>query len=130
MCRVAIQFGGRLAAPSVVCDAGGEGPFKVTVSLTYWTNGDAEFELKELSGTTILDLTGPSCWHPRTRYTHNADGTQSPPGGPEFVIVKVRNSVDVVEHGHVPAVFRMSDNPGILREARESIARGECRRDP
>lgn len=103
---------------------------KVNVTLTYWTNGDAEFELKNQWGTILRDVTGPSCWHPRTRYKHYPDGTQSPPGGPEFVIVKVRDSVDVVEHDHVPAVFRMSDDPEIVREASESIARGECRHEP
>jgi len=46
------------------------------------------------------------------------------------MIVKVTDVVDVVEHNHVPAVFRMSDDPRILREAGESIARGECRREP
>jgi hypothetical protein len=102
----------------------------VTVKLTYWTNGDAEFDLKNRWGITIRDVTGPSCWHPRTRYRHHADGTQSPPGGPEFVIVKVGGSVDVIEHKQLTPVFRMSDDPEILREARESIARGECRHEP
>ena len=100
------------------------------ITLTYWTNGDAEFELKNRWGTSLADVVGRSCWHPRTRYIHNADGTQRPPGGPEFMIVKVTDVVDVVEHNHVPAVFRMSDDPRILREAGESIARGECRREP
>ena len=103
---------------------------KVTVKLTYWTNGDAEFELKN-EWFTLRDVMGRSCWHPRTRYTQHADGTQSPPGGPEFVIVKVGDAVDVVEHKQqLTPVFSMSDDPGILREARESIARGECRHNP
>ena len=46
------------------------------------------------------------------------------------MIVKVRDSVDVVEHKQLTPVFRMSDDPEILREARESIVRGECRREP
>jgi hypothetical protein len=104
----------------------------LTVTLTYWTYGDnAEFELIDpRSGATIRDVSGPSCWHPATRYTQKPDGRFEPPGGPEYVIATVRGVTDVVEHDEQNDVFRMAEDEAILREAKESIARGECRHEP
>ena len=101
----------------------------ITLELTYWTNGDAEFELKG-QGVHNSTLWGHSCWHPRTRYVRQADGTFRPPGGPEYVIVEVKGVVDVVEHDKTPGSFRMTDDDRIVREAKESRARGECRSSP
>jgi hypothetical protein len=100
------------------------------VKLTYWTSGDAEFELQNRWGLSMRKVMGPSCWHPETRYKRNLDGTFTAPKGPEYVIVTIRGVVDVVEHDHVPAVFRMTDNDTVIREAKESIARGECKHQP
>jgi hypothetical protein len=113
------------ASPPVVDRA------NASVELTYWTNGDAVFALKHRNGwLTVREVSGQSCWHPRTRYKKNPDGTQAPPRGPEYVIVSVHGVVDVVEHVKTPALFRMTDNEEIIREAKESIARGECRHEP
>jgi hypothetical protein len=43
-----------------------------------------------------------------------------------FAAPVVKDFVDVVEHDHVPAVFRMSDDQGFLREAGESIDKASC----
>jgi hypothetical protein len=101
---------------------------QLSVELTYWTYGkNAEFVLKNAKGTTLQVASGVSCWHPRTRYARNSDGTFRPPGGPEYVIVKADGIVDVIEHSDTPAVFRMTDDQAVIVEARESMARGECR---
>jgi hypothetical protein len=102
----------------------------VALELYYWTSGTAVFEPSGNWGAPARKLIGQSCWHPRTRYTKNADGTYTAPGGPEYVIVKIDGTVDVVEHNHVPGVFRMTDDQSIILEARQSIARGECRHEP
>ena len=102
----------------------------VTVELTYWTNGDAVFELKSRIGNTLRKVSGPSCWHPATRYIRKPDGTFAAPGGPEYIIAKVADTIDVVEHDSHSDVFRMSNDKTILEEAKASVARGECRREP
>lgn len=102
----------------------------MTVKLTYWTSGDAEFALKNRWGITTRNVLGRSCWHPETRYKQNSDGTFTPPPGPEYVIVEIGNAIDVVEHKGMTDIFRMSNNETVIREANESIARGECRNAP
>jgi hypothetical protein len=103
---------------------------EVSVELTYWTNGDAVFELKGRFGNTIRKMSADSCWHPETRYTQNPDRSFTPPDGPEYVIVKAEGIVDVVEHQGLPGLFRMTDNASIIQRANESVARGECRGSP
>ena len=123
-----LETGSRL--PLWFAEARRDSPSEASVELTYWTNGDAVFELKSRSGETIKKVSGASCWHPETRYTRNPDGTVTPPKGPEYVIMKAAGIVDVVEHRDQPGVFRMSDNESINREAKESVTRGECRHEP
>jgi hypothetical protein len=82
----------------------------VSVKLTYWTNGEAVFELRDHGGNTIEKRVSQiSCWHPKTRYTRNADNTFSRPSGTNYIIVRVDDVVDVVEHEERTPVFRMSD---------------------
>ena len=101
------------------------------VTLTYWTYGrNAEFALIDGSGVTLRKVYGESCWHPATRPRMSAKGSLSWAGVSEYTIVKVGDLVDVVDHNSRPAIFRMTDDERIIREARESIARGECRDTP
>jgi len=103
----------------------------VTVDLFYWTSGDAEFDLKDLrSSKTIGHVIGRSCWHPATRYTRKSDGTLMAPEGPLYKIATIGGVVDVMEHTRLNNVFRMASDPSIIDEARQSISRGICRREP
>jgi hypothetical protein len=108
----------------------GVGRADVTVELRYWTNGDAEMEMANARGKPIKHVIGSSCWHPQTHYTANSDGTYTPPTGPEYVIVRVKGVIDVVEHDKRPGAFRMANDPDILQAAMDSMGRGECNHRP
>ena len=101
---------------------------EVVLKMVYWTNGDVEFVLKG-AGSDDGTLWGHSCWHPRTHYTKQPDGTFRPPGGPEYVIVEVKGVADVAEHEKSDR-FRMTSHPEIVHEAEASRRRGECRSSP
>ena len=101
-----------------------------TLSLQFWTNGDAVFTLADKRGLTLQRVTAPSCWHPATRWTPNGDGSFTPAPYPHYVIVVANEVVDVVEARAMQPTFWMSENETIIREAEDSIRRGECRHSP
>jgi len=104
----------------------------VSVTLTYWTSGDnAEFELIDRhTKRTIKTKRGVNCWHPATRYRHNPDGTWSQPGGSEYNFMTIDGITEVVELPEHGGPFRMSNNEALVREAKATAARGECRNEP
>lgn len=90
---------------------------------------NAVIELRRPDGRRVRTITGKSCWHPATRWTKLPDGSFQAAPDPHFVIVTAGGVTDVVEHRSGPG-FGMSDDPEILRQALESVARGECRGQP
>jgi hypothetical protein len=106
----------------------------VEVGLSYYVPpapvDDTVVSVKDFSGRTLQTVTGVSCWHPATRRTLNGDGTFTPAPLPHYVIVTVNASMEVVVHAHRDNVFSISDDPSVVGQARESIARGECRKTP
>ena len=90
----------------------------------------AEFVLLGPDGRTIDRATGVMCWHPDTQWTANPDGAFVPAPNPHYVIVSVRDVVEVIEHVGLRGLFTVSDAPAVVEEARASIERGECRQLP
>jgi hypothetical protein len=85
--------------------------------------------MRDRSGRTIETVTGNSCWHPATTWTPNGDGSFTPAAYPHYVIVTVRGAMEVVEHPGMTNQFLVSDDPAVVQQARDSLARGECRRE-
>lgn len=86
--------------------------------------------MRDRSGRTIETVTGNSCWHPATRWTPNGDGSFTPAPYPHYIIVTVRGAMEVIEHPGMTNRFLVTDDPSVLQQARDSLARGECRREP
>ena len=86
--------------------------------------------MKDRHGRTLQTVTGASCWHPATRWTPKGDGTFTPAPYPHYLIVTVDGMMEVVAHPGRNALFAISDDQGVIQEARESIAKGECRDAP
>jgi len=86
--------------------------------------------MRHRSGRTIETVTGPSCWHPATRWTPNRDGSFTPAPYPHYIIVTVGGAMEVIEHPGMTNRFRVSDELSVVQQARDSLARGECRREP
>ena len=90
---------------------------------------DTEINIEDKHGRTIQSFTGNSCWHPATRWTPNGDGSFTPAPYPHYMIITVGGDIEVFEHRGTDRFF-ISDGEDIIRIARESIARGECRHEP
>jgi hypothetical protein len=103
------------------------------VKLTYYVPpvrmDDAVLELVTVSGGSLERATGQTCWHPAMHAKTNAQGGLNPDSYPHYVIVVVRGITEVFEHIHGP-VFRVTDDEKLVVQAQESVAKGECRKEP
>jgi len=106
----------------------------VDVELRYWGSpfdvDDAEFIMRDLKGNRINRVLGRSCWHPKTCWTPNGDGSFTPAPLPHYIIVTVDGVIEVISHPVLGPVFEVNDDPEVVRQARESLAKGECRKEP
>lgn len=90
---------------------------------------NAVVELRRLDGRRVRTVTGRSCWHPATRWRTLPDGSPEAAPYPHYGIVTVDGVTEVVEH-RPDDRFAITDDAELVRMALESIARGECRREP
>jgi hypothetical protein len=108
----------------------------VEVGLSYWVSltpglaNDTVITVRNRQGRTLQTVTGNSCWHPETRWTPKGDGTFTPAPYPHYMIVTVNGVMEVVSHPGRNDLFAISDDQAVVTEARESVAKGECRHSP
>jgi hypothetical protein len=80
--------------------------------------------MRDRNGRTFETVTGNSCWHPATRWTPNGDGSFTPAPYPHYTIVTVNGAMEVIEHPGMTDQFLVSDNPLVIEQARDSLAKG------
>jgi hypothetical protein len=109
---------------------------ELTVDLSYYVPpapdliNNTVISMRDRNGRTIQTVTGNSCWHPATKWTSNRDGSFTPAPYPHYIIVTVNGVMEVIEHPDRTNQFRVSDDASVAQQARNSLAKGECRREP
>lgn len=99
----------------------GKSKSEVTVNLTYFTGGDALFELLDASGKVLNKEKGRVCWHPETDKRRNKQGGIDPDLEPTYTYVRINGVLEVIEHRKEP-IFRIVDDQKLLKEAAESTS--------
>ncbi len=94
---------------------------EVTVNLTYFTGGDALFELLDASGKVLSKEKGRVCWHPETDKKRNKQGGFDPNLEPTYTYVRINGVLEVIEHRKGP-IFRITDDPKLVKEAAKSTS--------
>lgn len=105
----------------------------VTVKLTYYIPvlpvDDVVFELVDLKGRKLAEVTGRHCWHPEIdKIKRNQHGGFDLDSEPRYVIARVNGLVEVIDHPVHGPVFQITDDPTLVKQANDSVARGECRK--
>ncbi|MDD2899335.1 MAG: hypothetical protein PHI31_11555 [Desulfuromonadaceae bacterium] len=93
----------------------------VEVKLTYFTGGDALFELLDAIEKVLSNEKGRICWHPETDKKRNKQGGFDPNLEPTYTYVRINGLLEVIEHRKGP-IFRISDDPKLVKEAAESTS--------
>jgi hypothetical protein len=106
----------------------------VDVTLTYYSAAlldidDVVITLVDTRGWSLATATGRVCWHPAMHEKTNHLGGFDPDSYPHYVIVTANGVTEVIEHSHGP-VFRVTDDPILVSQAKDSLSRGECRQNP
>jgi hypothetical protein len=96
----------------------------VTVELTYYVPpfpvDDAVMELLGPNGKILAKITGEVCWHPVMDKKRNKYGGFDPNDhSPAYVYIQVNGVLEVIEHPYGP-IFRITDDPVLLKEALEA----------
>jgi hypothetical protein len=91
---------------------------------------DTVLELVGRNGQVLAEVTGKHCWHPDIdRLKRNKWGGFDPDSEePRYVIVRVNGIMEVIDHPGGP-IFRVTDNPVLVKQAIDSLQRGECRKE-
>jgi hypothetical protein len=93
------------------------------VKLTYYSSplpvDDAVFELVGRNGEKLSQITGQVCLHQVMNEKRNKVGGFDPDSFPDYVYVRAKEMLEVIEHTRGPT-FKMVDDPVLLKEATES----------
>jgi hypothetical protein len=108
----------------------------VRVTLTYYPPllpSDSVLELRDSNGRALASARGPHCWHPASwRPAWNARSAEyvAPDlNDPKYIIVTVSGVTEVLIHRY-SSTFRVIDDATLIAQAKESLAKGECRKAP
>lgn len=86
-------------------------------------------ELLDSNGRAIAHANGRMCWHPAMHDKLNEYGGLNPDSYPHWVIVTVNGLTEVLEHRY-SSQFRVVDDVTLVAQAKESVSKGECRKEP
>jgi hypothetical protein len=108
---------------------------EVNVTLSYYAGpfdrvDNTVTRLVDRQGRTLATVTGVRCWHPTIdKIKRNKFGGFSGEF-PRYVIMRTKDTFEVFDH-QPPCCegegFRVTDEPAVVKEASDSIQRGECR---
>ena len=106
----------------------------LTVKLSYYTppvtTDDAVLTLFDRVGHRIGEVSGKMCWHPRIDKLKRNEwgGFDKGVEHPRYVIIRVGEVIEVVDHPAPGSWFRVTDDAEIVKEALDSLKLGECRK--
>lgn len=117
--RFSLAAGSRMPSWFASAEAG------VGVTLTYLTpsssSDDVVLEVK--GGSKSRLVRGQACWHPIMRTRKGRDGGIDYSSYPMYRYILAEGKIEVVEHRQMEPLFWVSDDPLLLKQAREA---GSC----
>jgi hypothetical protein len=89
---------------------------------------DIRFDLNDRTGKILDQATGVGCrWDPLpARMKPNQYGGFNPGEGPRYVIVRVRATIEVLDHSVMGPVLRVVDDPSIVSGALDFVKAEHC----
>jgi hypothetical protein len=81
-------------------------------------------------GQTLSKVTGRACWHPQIdTIKRSLQGGFERGSEPRYTIVRAAGLVEIIDHPIPGPMFRITDDPALVKEAIDSLQRGECRKE-